>query len=959
MMYIFPRRLLRWLGPLGLLLTTVFLTILLGTHSSLGFPGAESVGVSVSSVAEIQPAQEGARASQPQALLQTGREHYGAGQFSAAIATWLEAETQFTAQHDALHRAITLSNLALAYRQLGQWSAAAETIRKSLALLEQQKTLTPQSLRVYGQVLNTQGGLYLSQGQAQQALDTWEQATDIYTQANYVEGIAKSLMNQSHALRSLGFFRESRNRLSAVAVLLDGQDEASLRLFLTRSLGDNQRLLGDIKASQASLEESLRWAKAWADPRELAATRLSLGNTLKVKAQQQESIARRTGERTNLDEADALYRRALDTYGEIGDNAPLLLQTRAQLNRLEITIHRQDWAVVEALKPALLSQVDSLPMGRASAFAHMRLARLLMDPWAMDAPRGLRNSRQDVYRLLAKARNQALDMQDSMAESYALGYLGHLYEVERRYGDAQRFTEAALVKSRQPSLIYQWEWQLGRIEQELRHDLADVLRHYDVAFENVQTVRNDLLYVEPDVQFDFRDRIEPLYREYIGLLLPKDAAPGQGDSAQLVRAQTVIDDLRVAELESFLACGLIEPNDNVLRTSIQAVANAEKTTAIIYPIIVPDGAHGERLEVLLQLPNQAIKRYPSRSFLGEATHTAGVKDSDIEKKLERFRVFLNRQTFIFPKSGQLLAGEIYDWLIRPAEDQGLLESMDTLVFVLDGAFRKIPMAALYDQQMDQFLIEKYAIAVTFGDLEIPADAPAKTFNVLAAGLSSPSVLSPDPNPTASRGTRVTSELAFVPLPFVEKEIESIVTIVEDADHLLNRKFTKKSFQTKMRSSDYSVVHLATHGVFGFTRDETFLLVAASEEESTPPVDGSLGESIEVGKIDLNEFDSLLKTRNQTPLELLVLSACETATGDSRELLGIAGLAVQSGARSTLATLWRINDLSTSLLMADFYGQMVDQGFSKAKALQKAQIQLLKQRPHPFQWAPYLLVGDWR
>ncbi len=958
MIYLFSRRLLRWLGLLGLLLTTTILTTLLGMQSSLGFHRAESVSISVPAIEEIQQKQERPIASNSQALLQRGREHYEAEQFFDAIAIWQEAEKQFTAQNDSLHRVITLSNLTLTYRQLGRWSEAEGTIRKSLELLEQQTPLSSEGLRVYGQVLNTQGSVYLAQGQAQQALDTWKQATDIYTQANYVEGIAKSLMNQSHALRSLGFFRESQNRLSDVAALLDGQNDVALRLLLTRSLGDNQRLLGDLKASMVTLEESLRLANAWATPGELAATRLSLGNTLKVNAQQQESIARRTRARTTLEKADTLYRQALDTYGEIGDNAPLLLQIRAQLNRLDIAIHRQDWAMVETLQKSLLSQVNSLPVGRASAFVHMRLGRLLMDACAMDCPPGLSHSQRDVYTLLATARKQALDIQDPIAESYALGYLGHLYEIEGRYGDAQRFTEAALEQSKhQPSLIYQWEWQLGRIEQDLRHDLADVLRHYDVAFQNVQTVRTDLLYMEPDVQFDFRDRIEPLYREYIGLLLPKDDRSFQGDPAQLVRAQTVIDDLRVAELESFLACGLIEPDDNILRTSIQQVANTDKTTAIIYPIIVPDGANGERLEVLLQLPNQAIKRYPSRSFLAETTNKDAVKDSAIEKKLERFRVFLNRQTFIFPKPGRLLAGEIYDWLIRPAEEQGLLESMDTLVFVLDGAFRKIPMAALYDQQTEQFLIEKYAIAVTFGDLEIPAAPPAKTFNVLAAGLSSPSVLPTDPSRIASRGTRVNSETAFVPLPFVEKEIESIVAIVEDTEHLLNGKFTKKSVQTKMRSADYSVVHLATHGVFGFTRDETFLLVAAPENGQ--PINSDLAEPIEVGKIDLNEFDSLLKTRNQKPLELLVLSACETATGDSRELLGIAGLAVQSGARSTLATLWRINDLSTSLLMEDFYKQMVNNGFSKAKALQKAQIELLRRKPHPFQWAPYLLVGDWR
>ncbi|NEP55411.1 MAG: CHAT domain-containing protein, partial [Moorea sp. SIO3C2] len=294
-----------------------------------------------------------------------------------------------------------------------------------------------------------------------------------------------------------------------------------------------------------------------------------------------------------------------------------------------------------------------------------------------------------------------------------------------------------------------------------------------------------------------------------------------------------------------------------------------------------------------------------------------------------------------------LAITLYDWLIRPAEETGWLnESVDTLVFVMDGAFRRIPMAALYDQDSQQFLIEKYAIATTFGNLEIPQAPPSKQLNVLAAGLSQASVLS------ILGADNQSSTIRFNQLPHVETELDGLQATVQGSDVFLNAKFQKDTFQTQMASAAYNVVHLATHGIFGFTREDTFLIVPTAAKP-----DQNNSDPIPVETIDLNDFDSFLRPRKATPLELLVLSACQTATGDNREVLGIAGLAVQSGARSTLASLWNIEDASTAQLMADFYRAVPT--MSKAKALQQAQVELIRQNRQPTVWAPYILVGDWR
>jgi CHAT domain-containing protein len=139
--------------------------------------------------------------------------------------------------------------------------------------------------------------------------------------------------------------------------------------------------------------------------------------------------------------------------------------------------------------------------------------------------------------------------------------------------------------------------------------------------------------------------------------------------------------------------------------------------------------------------------------------------------------------------------------------------------------------------------------------------------------------------------------------------------------------------------------LATHGQFSSKAEETFILTWDD-------------------RINVNELSSLLETtdlRRSNPIELLVLSACETAKGDNRASLGIAGVAVRAGARSTLATLWLVNDEATAQIMVRFYQELSQTTVTKAEALRRAQELILqdpKYRQHPYYWAPYVLVGNW-
>jgi CHAT domain-containing protein len=177
---------------------------------------------------------------------------------------------------------------------------------------------------------------------------------------------------------------------------------------------------------------------------------------------------------------------------------------------------------------------------------------------------------------------------------------------------------------------------------------------------------------------------------------------------------------------------------------------------------------------------------------------------------------------------------------------------------------------------------------------------------------------------------------------VEEEVEQVTEVVSGRK-LLNEEFNREALKDTINSRPFPIVHLATHSQFSSQLENTFILAGD-------------------GKIKVDQLRNLLQTRERTlpePIELLVLSACETAKGDKRAALGLAGMSIRSGARSTLATLWQVRDGSTATVMTQFYQQLVnDPNITKAEALRRAQIERLEAGEPPSTWAPYVLIGNW-
>lgn len=819
----------------------------------------------------------------PDTSLQRGRAFYQAGQFTQAIAAWQQSVATFQAQKDTLNQALALSYLSLAQQQVGNWQEAEQAIAKSLELLQTDSNSVSNSTKnhslIRAQVWNAQGSWQLAQGQSEQALETWRRVTEIYREIGDQQRQVGSLINQAQAEQSLGLFLRSRQTLDQVAQLLQQQPNSELKVMGLRSLGNVLLLTGNIKEARDSLQESLAIAEQLSLPEAASLTLLSLGN-----------IAR----------AQNIPQEALAFYQKATVESATMVQVQARLNQLSLLLDLERWQEAEALVTPLQPQLDQLPPSRATIYARINFAQSLIR-WNQEKRASDRSSfSRQAATVLAQALQQAQNLSDRRAETYVLGYLGGVYEQNQQWSDAQPLTEQALLIAQSinaPEIAYQWQWQLGRILK-ARGQTEAATQAYQAAFQTLQSVRGDLLATSPDLQFSFRERVEPVYRELVDLLLQRSpqTTPNQ---AALQQAREVIEALQVAELDNFFRTACLEGQ----QVAIDAIDQTE--AAVIYPIILRD-----RLEVILSLPGQPLQHYAAQA-----------SQSEVEATLEQLRQ--NFEKPLTTPEGKRLSQQLYNWLIRPLEASLATQQIQTLVFVLDGSLRNVPMAALYDGK--QYLIERYSVALAPG-LQLIDPKPLSQYKLqaLAAGLT-------EERTGFSALLNVGSELAGI-----EAEIASRV--------LLNQAFTSTALAQQVAATPFPIVHLATHGQFSSNSDETFILAWDKP-------------------IKVNELSELLRDRDHlqtNAIELLVLSACQTASGDKRAALGLAGVAVQSGARSTLASLWSLDDESGAKFVSQFYQTLVNQKVSKAEALRQAQIQLLRDPDyrHPRYWAPYVLVGNW-
>jgi len=967
-----------------------------------------------------------ATAANAQQLLQQGREAYKVGQWEQAIQYWQQALTLAKAQGDRRTQAMTLSNLSLAYQQLGDWPAATTAIATAFRVLGAQNTGTAQVANnptyqpILAQVFNTQGKLQFATGQFEPALKSWQDASRHYTAAQDQEGMTRSLLNQSQAMRVIGLNRRAGALLEPLYKELT-KYPPQLQLAILLNYGDTLRLLGRLSDlppdAQSVLQQGLGLAQQLHSSADIASFLLSLGNTaqsqqliqatqfsdqagelketyqkslqyyqrtvqaadpvaqkVQVWLQEQSALVDATplspakrsqvdgltaqiqtyfdhlssnvgsiyvrlqlaenllklGEETASNTAIQLlaaaaqqaerlgnfqiqsyalwrkyYQQALEYYRQAAKVADptSLSYIQALLNQQSLLLAGQEVEPylldqAKALSGPLQTQLDRLPVSHKSLYARLHFAQNL-------SKLNTTQSRNVAIQLLRMVAQQAESLNDTPAQSYALGYLGSIYEQNQQWQSAQTLTQQALSLAKAvnvPHFIYQWQWQLGRLLK-AQNDTPAAIEVYTQAVGTLDSVRKNLATLNTDnadVQFLFRLNAEPVYLDLVELLLMDNSY--QPSNQNLERARSVVESLQIAELENFFqeACA----------PSPVTIEGIDSTAAVLYPIILKD-----RLDVILSLYDaNAPQRIRLRHY------SLPITAREVELITSKFRQSLIPSA---PYQDHLILGQkLYSWLIRPAEADLAQAGAKTLVFIMNGNLRNVPMAALHDGK--QFLIQKYRITLSPGlRLIKPQPLADQTLKALVAGLTE-------------------STQGFPALPNVEMEVENIQALLPNSRIILNESLTNQKLTQELDSASFNVIHLATHGQFSSNIDQTFILTWNQ-------------------KMNVKQFDTLLRTvekNDTTPLDLLVLSACQTASGDKRAALGLAGIAVRSGARSTVASLWPVNDQTTADFMTFFYQALNQPGVSKAEALSIAQLKLLAQDPSPYYWAPFVLVGNW-
>lgn len=853
-------------------------------------------------------------------VVQLGLEHYKAGKFTEAIALWQQALPQISGATD---RAIVYSNLALAYRQIGQ---------------------------------------------VDRAIAQWEQAIQIYrSQNNKVtqKPLAGLLTDQAQAYSDLGQQRRAISLLqSAIEIAVSNQDRLT-EAAAQGALGNAHWALGEYEKALAAHQTSLKISRELNNSIYMATALNNLGNVYVSRANRYDYQAKSANLEGNDKEAAQLTQSAnqdkaqakklFEQSVQTAQGVVVLEEVRGLINLNQLIVSRQSSAVRGDLEQQttnnerltisnsdqnliisnwnrvreLLSKATD---SRDKAYALINLAEQELKIGRLNQENS--NSQPSTFQafnlqpstLLEQALAIARKIGDSRAESFALGSLGQLQEALGEYSKAMELTRQAQFSAQQvnaPDSLYRWQWQVARILKSTGAK-QQAIAAYEQAIATLQSIRGDLVAANKELQFNFREQVEPVYRELMALLLESSASASRvssqssvvsgnsqkqlttdkgqltnGEASPIQKVVDTLELLKLAELQNFFGDECVQ----LARSQGEGVTGLKDfNTVVVYSVILND-----QTQIILRSPNGSMTNY-----------RVAMSKQELEKEIDQLRYFLeSRQTEEYLPQAQ----KIYNLLIRPMETDLAAAKPSTVLFINDGVLRKVPMAALNDGK--EFLVQKYPIATTPSlTLTTRKFIDRSHLEALSVGLS-------------------VERSPFAPLVNVKAEVEAVNKILGGTE-LLDQAFTLPNLRAQLQKNSYPIVHIATHGKFGVDAESTFLVGYDQ-------------------RITIEQLDNLLRSRRgRQPVELLTLSACQTAAGDARSALGIAGVAVRAGVESAIATLWYINDQSTVPLIAEFYRQLRQPNLSKAEALRQAQLKMIADENynHPAVWSPFILIGNW-
>lgn len=788
----------------------------------------------------------------------------------------------------------------------------------------------------HGKRLNQLGHEQLQKGEAQKALETWEKAYETYRGLNNSEGVSGSLINQSLALQSLGSYPRacetliealklekqnwicnSQNNITSekiknLSTVLEEIPLGQIQIIGLENLGNVLRQIGKTEVSEIVLKKSFSIAKK-INNSSMGEILFNLGNTKNSFYRKELSKYKVTydtfDKQEALESAKINFESALSFYQEaINNRDNFNIKLSAQLNKLELLLLNSEFKISEReskiqdlISQILRSDFKNLPVIE-SIYGQIKFSKYLIKI-ASDKKLNYIISDSELSLAISTALSalkEAKKIDNKILESFAFenlakvsSYLGEFEESKKYLEKALRLAES--IKSW--DIAYKLQQELGRVYKEIG-SLEKAKNAYASAIESVEKFENNYnTSLNSEIRVYFKEKIEPVYQEYMELLLSES----QPDFVKILQVK---ERLQLNEIKFFLRC-----NHLPLISENKTQQKLVNVTPTIY---------------IFQLKNkvEVIVKTSSGFFENQINNLELVT-----KSTDNLVNFLQSPYFFNFSEEKLLhySQDLYKILIKPVEKY--LPSKGSLLFVTDTYFQKIPFSVLNNGE--KYLLEDYSISVSLRSKNFNQISTPRSLKALIAGIY-------ESNPKFNHPLIGNT---FTALPEIKQEILSIEKNITDKIELINSDFTNKNFQKWMRKkeNDFPIVHVSSHGQFSSDSWKTFILAWDKP-------------------INVRELEYLL-INHPNRIELLVLSACQTAKGDKNSGLGIAGVAVMSGAQNTLATLWLVDSKSTSILMGDFYKGLKN-GLDESRALRQAQLALAKdpKYSHPYYWAPFILVS---
>ncbi len=944
--------------------------------------------------------------------------YHQTGQYAEAIRAYEDSLAISRQQADRRNQAKTLQNLGAVYLSMGQYEQALALTQESIDLA---KAVGDQAQWAYS--LNALGRIHSDRGQYPQGIQAYVQALDLARsipvkrlEASILGNWATVLHDQGDLQGALKLHQQSQDLTQEV-----GQTLATPLNNIGLIYSDQ----GLIEEAQAGLQESLKISRASGQREGEAATLGNLSSLYAAQAQyaralelQKEALEIRRsvgavpGEIGDLLSFSALYRslgqydRALDYANQALSlsrkikNQRKEIQSLATLGTVSLDQERHNDAMNYYQQALRYTQsagelANESRMLRAIAHVHQQQEHpekalpLLQEALAIQEKIGLRSDIQSTLYILGityQDLEQPQKAQEALRQSVAIAR-----ELKETGYEARSLSSLGnLVAKDQPEVAIAFLKTSVNLTEQIRKDLRSLSREEQESF--TQTVSDryrsladlliaqgrlgeaqqvlELLKLEELREFS-RDTRATWTSEGIQMTpLEQEIVSAHGSLVALGQKiytceQSQCDNLKdlyrqqeslVTQYNEQVKAFEAKVRDNryrdqyfndpsYLSDAARDIVEAQPGTLLIYPFVTED-----RLWLLWTGAGGVVGQIE-----------VPVSQEELGQTVLAFRELIQAgQASSLPEL-QAKGQQLYQWLVEPLAREIQKNQIQHLVFAQDRVTRYLPMAALYDG--DRYLIEDYAVStVLSAELTDTRDRlSAESPSVLGLGLSQ-------------------AVSGFNPLPHVMSELKGVIRQdpadvqgIYPGEIFLNQAF---DFETmRDRASDHRVLHIATHAKFEPGAPEASYLLLGN------------GDPLKI--TDINTIGRQLRD-----VHLVVLSACETALGgpaaDGTEIAGISAYFLEKGrAKSVMASLWAVNDASTSLLMQLFYDRLAQpagaETMTKAEALRQAQLSLLRsdsalvtaakrsslqvqardvsEAPklssfqHPYYWAPFTLIGN--